>query len=193
MKSSIAKFAIVAITGILIVATSGAANRPAPSFYSDHVARGVGDIITIQIVENTSASAVAGTNTKSEYDASLEASGTGALDFIPILSGGGASKSEHKGDGRTSRQGRLFGTLTARVIEVFPNGTMRIEGEKNVIINGERQLTILSGVIRPEDVTPDNSVRSDLIADAQITFKGKGVLGNTERPGIIARIFDWLF
>jgi len=48
-------------------------------------------------------------------------------------------------------------------------------------------------VVRPEDISPGNVIRSDLIADAEITFKGKGVLANTERPGIFARIFDWLF
>ena len=167
--------------------------NPAPSMFADRIARQVGDILTIQIVENTTASAVAGTNTKSEYGASLSAGGTGALDFIPLLSGDGASKSEHKGDGRTSRQGRLYGTVTARVVEVLPNGYLRIEGQKSVVINGERQLTILSGVVRTDDITPDNSIRSDLIGDAEITFKGKGALANSERPGIIARVFDWLF
>ena len=169
------------------------AGAPAPSMFADRVARRVGDVLTIQIIENTTATAVAGTNTKEEYDAGLEGSGTGALDFIPLFSAGGSSKSEHKGDGRTVRQGRLTGVVTARVVEVFPNGNLRIEGEKSLIINGERQLTILSGVVRPEDITPDNSIASNLLADAEITFKGKGVLANTERPGIFARIFDWLF
>jgi flagellar L-ring protein precursor FlgH len=170
-----------------------AAASPAPSMYSDPIARCSGDILTVQIVENTSATAVANTNTKSEYDASLNAGGTGALDFLPLLSGGGSTKGEHKGDGRTQRQGRLTGTVTVKVVEVFPDGNMRIEGQKSVVINGERQLTLLSGVIRPQDVTPENTIRSDRIADAEITFKGKGVLANTERPGVIARIFDWIF
>lgn len=166
---------------------------PAPSLYSDPIARSTGDILTVQIIENTSATAIANTNTKSEYDASLSAGGTGALDFIPLLSGSGSAKGEHKGDGRTQRQGRLTGTVTVKVVDVYPDGNMRIEGQKSVVINGERQLTILSGVIRPQDVSPDNTIRSDRIADAEITFKGKGVLANTERPGVIARIFDWIF
>jgi len=166
---------------------------PAPSLYSDPIARYSGDILTVLIVENTSATAVANTNTKSEFDAGVDAGGSGALDFIPLLGGSGSTKGEHKGDGRTSRQGRLTGSVTARVVEVFPNGNLRIEGQKSVVINGERQLTILTGVIRPQDVTPENTVRSDRIADAEISFKGKGVLANTERPGVIARVFDWIF
>jgi flagellar L-ring protein FlgH len=166
---------------------------PAPSLFSDRTARAIGDIITVEIVENSSASASAVTNTKAEYGAELGASGSGGLDFIPLLSGTGSSKSEHKGNGRTSRSGSLSATLTAKVVEVYPNGNMKIEGEKSVIINGEKQLTILTGIVRPEDITPRNTVSSDLIADAEITFKGKGVLANSERPGFFARIFDWLF
>jgi flagellar L-ring protein FlgH len=183
---------ILAVTFILIGTFSTQA-APAPSLFVDRTAHSVGDIITILIEENSVASASAGTNTKSEYGAEIGASGSGGLDFIPLLSGSGSTKSEHKGNGRTSRQGSLQATLTAKVVEVFPNGNMRIEGEKNIIINGERQLTVLTGVVRPEDISPRNTVSSDLIADAEITFKGKGVLANTERPGFIARIFDWLF
>ena len=182
---------VVFIAGVL--ATSALAKAPAPSLFADRIARSVGDVLTVRIIENTSATAIAGTNTKSEFKAGLDGGGTGALDFIPLFGADGSAKSEHKGDGRTLRQGRLTGTVTASVVEVFPNGNLRIEGQKSVVINGERQLTILSGVIRPEDISPDNSVLSNMIADAEITFKGKGVLGNTERPGFIARIFDWLF
>ena len=76
---------------------------------------------------------------------------------------------------------------------ILPNGDLRIEGEKSIIINGERQLTILSGTVRQQDITPQNTITSDLIGDAEISYKGKGVLANTERPGIFARIFDWIF
>jgi flagellar L-ring protein FlgH len=166
---------------------------PAPSMFSDRIARRVGDVVTVQIVENTTAAATANTNTKEEYNASLDGSGSGGLKFIPLFSGSGATKSEHKGNGNTIRQGHLTGTVTAKVVEIFPNGNLRIEAQKSVIINGEKQMTILSGVIRPEDISTQNMISSDLIADAQITFKGKGVLANTERPGIFARIFDWIF
>jgi flagellar L-ring protein FlgH len=166
---------------------------PAPSMYADPIARQVGDVLTVQIVENTSATAVATTNTKEEYNADLSGGGTSGLSKFMPFGANGSTKSEHKGNGTTVRQGRLTGTVTAKVVEVFPNGNMRIEGQKSVVINGEKQITILRGVVRPQDVSPANVVFSDVIADAEITFKGKGVLANVERPGIIARIFDWLF
>jgi flagellar L-ring protein FlgH len=169
------------------------AGMPAPSMYADRIARRVGDVITVQIVENTTASAVAQTNTKEEYTANLDGGGTGGLKVIPLFSANGATKSEHKGNGTTTRQGQITGVLTAKVVEVFPNGNLRIEGQKSVIINGEKQITILTGVVRPEDVSLQNSVTSDVIADAQITLKGKGVLANAERPGFFARLFDWIF
>jgi flagellar L-ring protein precursor FlgH len=165
----------------------------APSMYSDCIARYVGDQVTVLIIENSLASASARTNTKGEYSAEASAGGTGALDFVPLLSGNGATKSEHKGNGTTSRQGTLRASVVARVVEVLPNGDLRIEGEKSVIINGERQLTIISGTVRQEDITPSNTITSDLIGDAEISYKGKGVLANSERPGIFARIFDWIF
>ena len=183
----------ISLLVLLALAVPALASTPAPSMYADRIAHRVGDVVTVRIIENTTASAVANTKTKSEYDAELGGSGSGSLDFIPIFSGTGSTKSEHKGDGRTTRQGYLSGTVTAKVVEVFPNGNLRIEGEKSLIINGERQLTILTGVVRPEDISPDNSIASSMIADAEITFKGKGVLANTERPGFFARIFDWLF
>lgn len=179
---------------ILIAILTSAANAgPAPSMYQDRIARDVGDILTIEIQDNTTASVTANTNTKAEYAAELNAGGTGALDFIPLLSGSGGSKSEHKGNGNTARQGNLRGSITVKIVEVYPNGNLRIEGQKEVIINGERQLTILSGVIRAEDITPRNTISSDLLADASITYKGKGILANAERPGFFTRIFDWLF
>jgi flagellar L-ring protein precursor FlgH len=161
--------------------------------FADRIARQVGDVLTVQIVENTSATALATTNTKEEYKADLSGGSSGGFSKLIPFGANGGTKSEHKGDGRTVRQGRLTGTLTAKVVEVYPNGNMRIEGQKCLIINGERQMTILTGVVRPEDVAPGNVVSSDVIADAEIAFKGKGVLANAERPGLIARLFDWLF
>ncbi len=176
-----------------VILISNVIANPAPSMYQDRIARNVGDILTIEIMDNTTASVTANTNTKAEYGAELEAGGTGALDFIPLLSGSGGSKSEHKGNGNTARQGSLRGSITVKIVEVYSNGNLRIEGQKEVVINGERQLTILSGIIRSVDITPRNTITSDMLADASITYKGKGILANAERPGFISRIFDWLF
>ena len=166
---------------------------PAPSMYADRLARKVGDVITIEIVENASAQSSARTSTKSENKAQLDGGGTGALDFIPLFKLDGKQKNEQKGDGTTSRQGALRTTLSAKIIEVFPNGNLKIEGKKTININGEKQLTVLTGIVRPEDVTPENTVPSYLIADAKISFYGKGMLQDAQEPGVFARIFNWIF
>lgn len=191
MRRCVGFLSLLALPLLVSAGTHG--NGVAPSLYSDCIARNIGDQLTVLIIENSLASASARTNTKGEYDAEAAAGGTGALDFIPLLNGSGSTKSEHKGTGTTSRQGTLRASMVARVIEVLPNGDLRIEGQKSVVINGEKQLTILSGTVRSVDITPQNTITSDLIGDAEISYKGKGVLANTERPGFFARIFDWIF
>lgn len=191
MRRCVGYLSLLALPLLAAAGTHG--NGVAPSLYSDCIARNIGDQITVLIIENSLASASARTNTKGEYDAEVQAGGTGALDFIPLLSGAGSSKSEHKGNGTTTRQGTLRASMVARVVEVLPNGDLRIEGQKSIVINGEKQLTILSGTVRQVDITPQNTITSDLIGDAEISYKGKGVLANTERPGFFARIFDWIF
>lgn len=191
MRRCVGFLSLLALPLLVSAGTHG--NGVAPSLYSDCIARNIGDQLTVLIIENSLASASARTNTKGEYDAEASAGGTGALDFIPLLNGSGSTKSEHKGTGTTSRQGTLRASMVARVIEVLPNGDLRIEGQKSVVINGEKQLTILSGTVRSVDITPQNTITSDLIGDAEISYKGKGVLANTERPGFFARIFDWIF
>lgn len=167
--------------------------KPAPSMFADCRARQVGDIITIEIVENATAQASARTATTSENKASLEGGGSGSLGFIPLFGLDGKQKNEQKGDGRTSRQGALRTTLTAKIVEVLPNGNMKIEGKKVININGEKQQTVLTGIIRPEDITPENTVPSYLIADAKISYYGKGMIQDAQSPGVFARIFNWIF
>ncbi|GIX47077.1 MAG: hypothetical protein KatS3mg131_1288 [Candidatus Tectimicrobiota bacterium] len=99
------------------------------------------------------------------------------------------------GKGSTERKNSVTATLTAVVREVFPNGNLYIEGTKEVIINNERQYLILSGVIRPEDIRPDNSITSDQIADVRIVYSGSGVVSDKQRPGWLGRLLDvvWPF
>jgi flagellar basal body L-ring protein FlgH len=92
-------FLSLLIAGCVCVVFAAPSTGVAPSLYSDCIARQVGDQLTVLIIENSLATASARTNTKGEYDAEASAGGTGALDFIPLLSGSGSTKSEHKGTG----------------------------------------------------------------------------------------------
>jgi flagellar L-ring protein precursor FlgH len=112
-------------------------------------------------------------------------------DLIPLLKvGGGDSFSS---DGTTTRGGSLTANVTTRVVEVYPNETMRIEGRQKIMINGEEQEIVITGLIRVRDVAPDNTVLSTFVADAEIAFLGSGVVADKNNPGIITRLFNWLF
>jgi len=83
----------------------------------------------------------------------------------------------------------LSTTISARVVEVTPNGTLVVEGTKDIAVNSEKQTIVLSGLIRPVDLTPSNTVRSDQVANLHIKVNGKGVVGDAiKRPFILYRI-----
>ncbi|MCX7726069.1 MAG: flagellar basal body L-ring protein FlgH, partial [Chitinispirillaceae bacterium] len=105
----------------------------------------------------------------------------------------GGSKVDYDGKGGTSRQGNLVATISARVVKVLDNGNLVIEGSKVVEINDEKEIIKITGIVRPQDVKRDNTILSTNIADAQITYTGKGVVNTGRRPGLLARFLNWLF
>ncbi|MBI5634153.1 MAG: flagellar basal body L-ring protein FlgH [Nitrospirae bacterium] len=184
------------------------------SLYEDRKARRLNDLVTIKVVENVTASGTASTKasrgSSSDYavtdlfgmnkDLHLQDvqiikdlyKGKGAV-FSPTLSGNATSTFDGKGD--TSREGKLLGTITAKVVEVMPNGTLVLESRKDTTINKEKQTLMLRGMIRPDDILPDNTILSSYVADAQIFYVGQGVLQEKQAPGWLSRIMDqaWPF
>jgi flagellar L-ring protein precursor FlgH len=162
--------------------------------YGDLIARHVGDVVTIKVVENSEALKSASTETArgSSLNASVDTFFGAPLDyggFQPEVSG--SMRNEFEGQGTTTRKDTLVATLTAKVVDVLPGGLLRIEGYRDVTINNERQYLLLRGVIRPVDIAPDNSVFSSSIADAQIAYAGNGVVSDKQRPGWFTRILDY--
>ncbi|HSX81256.1 MAG TPA: flagellar basal body L-ring protein FlgH, partial [Candidatus Saccharimonadia bacterium] len=169
-------------------------------FFVDRKARAVNDVVTVRIADVTSATGQANTNT------SRTSSATGSLDglfgFERTLKNNGITpgsalaaqlKAGFDGKATTTRKNSLSATVTAVVREVFPNGNLFIEGSKEVLINNERQYITLSGVVRPEDIGPENSLSSDLIADARLVYSGRGVLSDKQRPGLLGRVVDFVW
>jgi flagellar L-ring protein precursor FlgH len=174
------------------------------NLYGDVKAIGLNDIVTIKVVENFSGSGTADTSTS--RDSSLEAGIENffgiediSLNFYNVFSPSsnvkGSMQNDFKGKGKTTRGSRLVGTITARVVEVMPNGNFVIESRKEVTINNEKQIFVLRGMIRPEDIAPDNTVLSSRVADAEIYLVGRGVIQDKQRPGWVIRILDkiWPF
>lgn len=177
----------------------------AASHFFDRKARNVGDIVTVNIVEKASAAQEASTETgrTSDMDASLDdifglPQNLGMTNFLgsgqpfsPSLKG--AYARDFKGSGKTTRKNELVLTVTATVVEVLPGGNLRIRGQREVKVNREKQSIFLEGIVRPEDISPSNSVASTQIADARIKYTGRGVLGDVQGPGWFSRIMDWIW
>jgi len=168
----------------------------------DLKARRRGDIITVVISEQASASKQASTGTKRGSSMSAGMPKLLGLEKTPVKSWADLAQllsvsfdSKFDGAGSTSRQETLQATISAKVIDVIPNGNMMIEGRRNVKVNNEDQIIVLTGTVRSRDVSSDNTVSSALIADARINYSGKGVISDRQSPGWLMNLFDkfWPF
>lgn len=182
--------------------------------FIDTKARNVGDIVTVKIDESAKASNKA--NTETERSSGLEAGIDKLFGFedwwqdeiLPEVgskwpkinpfgnpSVKGSLKSDFKGDGETSRSGNLEAFITCRVVDVMANGNLKIVGTREVMVNHENQLIILSGTIRPRDISDRNVILSTFVADAKIAYSGSGVVDDRQRPGWLANLLNnvWPF
>jgi len=163
------------------------------NLFDDFKARNVGDVVTISVVETTTASVnsdasrtrKSGTliNTPAILDAVAPNAGAGEIVK-------GLGDREFKGTGATSRTSTVRLALSARVVQVLPNGDLVIEGSKVRAINKETEMVVLRGIVRPRDVTANNIVLSTAIADMQIRLNGKGVASADNQPGWLYRFLS---
>jgi flagellar L-ring protein precursor FlgH len=159
---------------------------------SDLRASQIDDMVTILVTERASAVAKGNTKTarQSSTKASISAAGGITRATGPLVNLAGASgDTQLNGEGTTSRETALSTTLSARISQVLPNGYLVLEGNKDVMVNSERQIVTVRGVIRPADLSTGNLIRSDQIAQMEIRVNGKGVIGDAiRRPFILYRI-----
>jgi flagellar L-ring protein precursor FlgH len=158
--------------------------------FSDHVARNLGDIVTVLVMESASSTGEVSSGAKREEDIN-GGPGTGKLDVFPEF--GVKTKNQQTGQATMNRKGRLVAKVPARVVEILPDGTLRLEGSREVTSNGEHELLHLTGLVRPIDIAADNSVVSSLMADARIQYNGKGTLTNGQRMSRLMRLINWIF
>jgi flagellar L-ring protein precursor FlgH len=177
-------------------AEPGTIYNPAGSFdlFMDLRARAIGDILTVMLVERTNASKESSTST-----AKGSSVDTGFPVFAgrPITSSGTqifnneiGSESTFDGQADSSQSNRLDGSITVTVAERLPNGNLLVRGEKRITINQGEEFIRLQGIIRPVDIGPQNTVPSTKVADAQISYSGKGTLADANRPGWLSRFFN---
>ena len=168
--------------------------RPNYSLFRDKRGRQAGDVVTVMVLEAAKASndSRTETNNKNKIGVGSE-KGSGLLGWVPGFGVNGSTNLEYDGKGATQRNGALKATVTARIIEVFNNGNLLIEGVKTVTINNEDEILEVRGIVRPDDISPDNTVLSYKLADASISYTGSGVVNSAQEPGIFTRFFNWLF
>lgn len=158
---------------------------------SDLTARHVNDLITIRVIESLSASGSADSNVNKNGSASAAMPGrigTALGKALPT-----SSESKFQGSGGTTRTTELSAILSARVIEVLPSGDLVVEGVREVDINGDRSVVVLSGVVRPTDIQPGNVVLSTQIGQLRIRSLSAGLMKDSLTPGWIVRIFNKIF
>ncbi len=175
------------------------------NIYSDARAKSIGDIVLVKIVETSSGKKTAETTTS--RDSSLKGGISSLFGFESLFSGAGGRhtpsltsmntnlQKQFSGTGETKRDSTVTATLSARVIDITLNGNLVIRGYREVRVNNETQHIILSGLVRPTDISKDNSIESSHIADARIEYTGTGTIASKQQPGWLANALDivWPF
>ncbi|MCK5228634.1 MAG: flagellar basal body L-ring protein FlgH [Desulfobulbaceae bacterium] len=173
------------------------------NLYQDSRACTIGDIVLVKIVETSSGSKKAETKTDRSSKLSANISSLPGVynflsnknDFLSTSSPSVDFKTEFEGTGETSRNSTVTATVSSRVVDVTLDGNLIIRGFREVSVNNEAQHIILSGIVRPSDISEDNSILSSYIADARIEYSGVGLISAKQHPGWITGILDvvWPF
>jgi len=172
----------------------------AVSLFADHKANQVGDIITVLVMESNSATRNTSKKTekKSDLSASISSFVNGNFEDKLFPSGGGdvqkpklgtASQSKFQGSGAINNSGTLNSRFAVRVVDVLPNKNLIIEGVRRTSFSGESQTIILRGTVRPQDVTPVNTVYSYHLADVSIALKDEGAVSDVQKKGWFSKLW----
>lgn len=179
----------VALSSCVLTATADSLYREDKfqPLVSDRKAYRVGDSITVLVLENASASASADTST--DRNSSLGMSIKNPVYDKNVAAG---LNDDFAGKGKVQRSGKLLAQLTVTVESVEANGDLNVKGDQLLEFNDEKQAIKLEGRIRRADISEANTVPSNRLANARISYVGDGILGDSQKPGIFTRILRWL-
>lgn len=171
-------------------------------FYSDIRARRIGDIVTIVVREYARSKDYGATESKKSTSLSTVLKSLfGLKDDVSDLTGmkdptnlmDFSSSGKFKGSGKVEQSSMLETKISAVVVDVLPNGNLVIEGKRTIVVNGERKVIGVRGVVRPQDIGPNNTVSSEALADAEIIYEGTGVVSRSQAPGLFTKLLMWLW
>ncbi len=156
--------------------------------WEDQRARRIGDLLTVVLQESTSSSKTAKTDINK--NSSIDLPSPSILGASKKLATSIDSQRAFKGDAQANQSNRLEGLITVTVSDVLPNGTLVIRGEKRITLTRGEEFIRITGLVRPADINPDNSVRSSKIGDAKITYSGTGEFAESNHVGWLTRLFN---
>ena len=170
----------------------GAIYDPSYNLYlfEDVKARRVGDLITVVLQESINASKSASTEADKDSNVDIpQPTLFGKDNRINELINDFEATREFEGDGETTQENSIEGNITVTVHKVYPNGYLLVKGEKLLELNEGSEVVRITGIVRPVDITPDNTILSNQIANAQIAYKGKGIVSDSSKAGWLTRFF----
>lgn len=174
------------------------------ALYEDLKARQIGDVITVILTENTNATKTAnsqyekqtqetlpeptiwGTMAKWRFPKQLPIplQTTDNLSLATTING----DTKFTGTGTATQNNQLLGRISVVITKIYPNGNFFVRGEKWININEGDEFVRVAGVVRPQDISPENTIDSNRIADARITYSGKGSFANASKPGWLMKL-----
>ncbi len=181
---------------LIIVFAMGAvlSAQQSRSLFADRRAQNVGDIVTILVMEASQAQSQANTKTEKKNDQGVMAfGGAGNQVYSPNYGLRGNVNNNFSGNARVERSGQVTTRITANIVETLPGGNLVIQGSRSLTLNGEKETTTITGVVRPEDISWSNTVYSYQMSDVTLGYDGKGVVKTGNRPGLITRLINWIF
>ncbi len=194
---------------VLTIGHARASSAPewsmATRLYRDVKARHIGDIVTVIIDESSTM------NRRAQHESGKRTTGGGSATFgAPVITQQGQDRipaawdrvtlpdfgwqvgHDFSGGGQMTSEDGFQSTMSARVLDVLPNGNLLLEGKRTVHLQNERVEVILTGMVRPRDITSENTVSSSRLADASIRYETDGPISRDQRRGLITRLVNWL-
>lgn len=170
---------------------SGAIYQTSRNFnpYGDTVALNVGDILTVTLQESTTASKNAESSITKDNEVNFNDGNILGLDGLNLGTNPNFER-DFEGEAEADQSNSLAGSITVTVTKVYPNGVLQVRGEKWISLTNGKEYIRLTGLVRPQDISPGNTVSSTRIADARIAYGGTGDFDQANRMGWLARFFN---
>jgi len=171
------------------------------SMFEDSKAAHIGDTVIVDIIENSTSSMDVNTESARKTAMDIGVPQINMMGYTTDLgAAAGATKligtdfsNTFEGEAKSDRSGQITASIAARITEVLPNGNFSLFGRRAMKVNNEVQYITVAGVVRPQDISASNRVKSTYLADSRIEYYGKGVLADKQKPGWGTRIIDNLW